>query len=129
MAAALGSEPERIVVKDPLEERTQEVSDHLLSNAVTDSGDAQGPRFTAALVDVDSPKGLGLVCPILQATHEGQQVLIELMLEHSDADLINAGGSPVPANVSESDPHQLRRDPTCQRMSFDFLGQRRALSC
>jgi hypothetical protein len=54
VASASRSETERIVVKDPLEERTQELTDHLLSNAVTHGGDSQGTSFPITLGDVDS---------------------------------------------------------------------------
>jgi hypothetical protein len=54
VASASGSETIRVIVKDPLEERTQELTDHLLSNSVTHSGDAQRARFTVAFGDVGS---------------------------------------------------------------------------
>lgn len=40
VASASRSEAKRVVVKDPLEERTQELTNHLLSNAVTHGGDS-----------------------------------------------------------------------------------------
>ena len=55
MAAASRSEAKRVVVKDPLEERTEELANHLLSNAVAHGGDAQGPGFARFLEDVDAP--------------------------------------------------------------------------
>ena len=46
-------------MKDPLEERTQELPKHLLSNAVADGGDTQRPRLAVALGDVDTSQGQG----------------------------------------------------------------------
>ncbi len=43
-----------VVVKDPLEERTEELTNHLLSNAVAHSGDAQRSGFAIAVGDVDT---------------------------------------------------------------------------
>jgi hypothetical protein len=67
---------------------------------------------------------VSLVCPILQASHESQQVLVEIILEQLDADLVDPGGSPVAFDVPESGPHQFGSDPARQRVSFDLLGQR-----
>ena len=55
MAAALRPEAKRVVVKDPLEERTEELANHLLSNAVAHGGDPEGTGFTVTLGDVDAP--------------------------------------------------------------------------
>jgi len=70
-------------VKDPLEQRTEELTNHLLSNAVADSGDTQGPGFSRFLEDVDAAQRAGLVSPVLQLPHQGQQVLCEILLVHT----------------------------------------------
>ena len=54
VASSSRPETKRIVVKDPLKEWTQKLANHLLSNAVPYSGDAQGTGFAPAFVDVDS---------------------------------------------------------------------------
>jgi uncharacterized protein (DUF2461 family) len=54
MAAAPRSETERVVVKNPLEERIQELANHLLSNSVAYGGDSQRSRFTVSFGDVGS---------------------------------------------------------------------------
>jgi hypothetical protein len=54
LAAASRPEAVRIVVKDPLEERTEELANHLLSNAVAHGGDAQRTGFAVAFGNVDS---------------------------------------------------------------------------
>jgi hypothetical protein len=70
-----------------------------------------------------------LVCPILQASYQSQQILVEIILEQLNADLVDPGRSPVPFNVAESGPHQFGSNPPRQRMSFDLLGHGKALSC
>jgi len=65
VAVPLGPETIGVVVKDPLEERTQELTNHLLSDPVADSGDSQGTGFTVGLGDVDAAQGAGLISPIL----------------------------------------------------------------
>jgi hypothetical protein len=106
MAAAPRSEPIGIVVKNPLEERTEELANHLLSNPVTHGGDAQGTGFTVALGDVDTSERVGLVCPILQASHESQQVLFEIVLEEFNADLVDPSGASVAFDATKGVPHQ-----------------------
>ena len=63
-------------MKDALEERVQETANHLLSNAVGDCGNTQGPGFLCvSFGDVDTSQREGLISPILQATFERLQVL------------------------------------------------------
>lgn len=65
MTVACRPEPIGVVVEDPLEERTQELPEHFLSNAVADSGDTQGPGFAVAFGDMDPTQGEGPERPIL----------------------------------------------------------------
>jgi hypothetical protein len=111
-------------VKDPLEERTEELANHLLSNPVTHGGDTQRTGFTVAFGDVDTSERMGLVCPILQASHESQQVLFEIIGEQFDADLVDPSGPSVAFDATEGVLHHCWGDPPRQRMCFDLLGQR-----
>jgi hypothetical protein len=72
MAVALRPVPEGVVVEDPLEERTQELAEHLLSNAVADSGAAQWTPLPVDFGDVDTTEREGLKRPLLQLPHQGQ---------------------------------------------------------
>jgi hypothetical protein len=63
-------------MEDTLEERVQEVTNLLLSNAVGDGGNAQRACFPCvSFGDVDAAQGEGLVRSILQASFERGQVL------------------------------------------------------
>ena len=120
VTVAFGPEAVGVVVKDRLEERTEEEANHLLSNAIADGGDAQRTGVAVAFGDVDATQGQGLVGPVLEASHQGQQVLFEIAREQLDADLVDSGRSSVAFDVPKSDPHQFRSDPSRQRVRLDL---------
>ncbi len=57
VAAAAWPEPIRILVKQPLEERTQEEADHLLSYSVADGWDPQRACLALAFGNPDTTQG------------------------------------------------------------------------
>ena len=115
-------------MEDPLEERTQELTDHLLSNTVADGGDTERPGFPVPLGDPDTAQGQGLECPALEFPHQGQQVLKEISLDQTDADLVDPRSTVIPFDVAKGGEHQGLGNPSRQRMSFD-LGHTQVLSC
>jgi hypothetical protein len=63
-------------MEDALEERVQEIANHLLSNAVGDCGNAQRACFPCvSFWDVDTSQRKGLIGPSFQTTFERSQVL------------------------------------------------------
>jgi len=65
-----------VVMEDALEERVQEIANHLLSNAVGDCGNAQRACFPCvSFWDVDTSQRKGLIGPSFQTTFERSQVL------------------------------------------------------
>nr|VFK25481.1 MAG: hypothetical protein BECKLPF1236B_GA0070989_14912 [Candidatus Kentron sp. LPFa] len=48
------------------------------------------------------------------------KVLIEIGLEHLNADLVNPGRAPISFDVFERFTHKFRGDSTSQRMNFWF---------
>ncbi len=93
-------------MEDPLEERTQEEPKHLLSNAIADGGDTQWPSFPGLLEDVDATRRQRPVRSVLKSSHQGQQVLAEIALVQTDADLVDPGRSPVTFDVPEGGGEQ-----------------------
>src|SRR4029077_8309499 len=89
MTVACRPETVGVVVEDRLEERTQKEPQHLLSNAVADSGDTERPGFPVPLGNPDTAQGQGFESPALELPHQGQQVLVEIALEQTDADLVD----------------------------------------
>jgi len=65
-------------------------------------------------------QGQGLKRPRLESAHQGEQVLFEVSLEHSDADLVNPRRAPVTFDVPEGTVHEDLGDPSRQRVSFDL---------
>ncbi len=128
MTVASRPEPVRIVVEDRLEERTQEEPKHLLSNAVADGGDAERTGFAVPLGNPDTAQGQGFESPALEFPHQGQQILVEIVLEQTDADLVDPRGTAIPLDVAKSGAHQGLGNPSRQRVSFD-LGHTQVLSC
>ena len=70
-------------MKQPLEERAQELPKHLLGNPVADGRDPQRACLARSLGDVHAPQRQGLKSPCLEVAHQGQQVLFEVGLEQS----------------------------------------------
>ena len=126
MTAAGRPEAIGIVVKNPLEERIQELPKHFLSHTVADRRDTQRPCLAVALGDMDATQGQGLEGPILEASHQGQQVLQEIVLEESDADLVNPRRTAIAFHVAEGSEHDSRGDTPGQRMRFDLGHSRRS---
>jgi hypothetical protein len=107
-------------VKHPLEERAQELPKHFLGNPVADGGDPQRACLAWPLGDMHAPQGVGLESPFLEVVHQGQQVLFEVGLEHSDADFVDPRHAPVASNVPEGAVQEFQGDPSRQRMSLDL---------
>src|SRR6266852_4841204 len=126
MAVATWPEAIGVVMKQPLEERAQELPKHLLGNPVADGGDPQRACLARPLGDVHASQGQGLEStPRLEITHQGEQILFEVSLEHSNADLVNPRCPAIPPDVAKSAVHEVRGDPSRQRMNFD-LGHERS---
>src|ERR1700730_3220318 len=96
VAVAAGPEPVRVIVKQPLKERAQEEANHLLGYPVADGGDPQRACLAWSLGNMDTKQGEGLVRPILQAAHRGEQVVFKVDLEGRDALPVNARSPAVP---------------------------------
>src|SRR5260370_27076880 len=94
-----------VVVEDRLKERTQEEPKHLLSNAVADSGDAERPGFPVPLGNPDTAQGQGFEGPALEFPHQGQQVLPEITLEQTNADLVAPRRTALPLDVAKGGQH------------------------
>src|SRR4051794_28188051 len=106
MTVACRPETVGVVVKDPLKERTEELPQHLLSNTVADRRDTQRPRLAVTLGDMDATQGQGLESPVLEATHQGQQVLQEIALIELDADLVDPRRTAIAFDVAEGFEHE-----------------------
>jgi len=128
MAIACRPKTIRVVVKDPLEKRTEEEPKHLLSNPVANGGDTQRTGGAVPLGDMDTTQGLGPKAPVLETPHQGQQVLREITLKQPNADLVDPGRAPVTSDVPKRGLEQGQGDPSGQRMSLD-LDQLSVLSC
>jgi len=109
-----------VVMEDALEERVQEVANHLLSNAVGDCGNAQRACFPCiSFWNVDTSQRKGLVSPSFQTTFERDQVLYELTLVQLNGHAIDARGPSVTTNAAEGFLEFMQVDTTCQGMRFD----------
>lgn len=115
-------------MKDPLEERVQELPEHLLSNAVADCWNTQWARLAIALGDMDAAQGVGSERPVLELPHQGQLVLYEILLVQRNTDLINPRRAAITSHVAEGGVHDGRGNTPGQRVCFD-LGHVTALSC
>jgi len=128
MTVASRSEAVGVVVKDLLEERTEEAPEHLLSNAIADGGDTQGPGFAIAFGDMDASQGEGPKGPILELSRQGLGVVVEVILEQRDTDLVNPRCTAITFHAAEGQDNQSVSDPPGQRVRFD-LGHTQVLSC
>src|SRR6202022_2687824 len=85
-----------------------------------DGGDPQRACLAWSFGDMNAPQRQGLKCPRLEVAHQGEQVLFEVGLEHSNADLVNPRRTPVTFDVPESTAHKDTGDPSRQRVSLDL---------
>ena len=99
-----------------------------MSNAVADGGDTERPGFPVPLGNPDTTQGQGFESPALELPHQGQQVLIEVFLEQTNADLVDPRRTAIAFDVAKRGEHQGLGDPSRQRMRFD-LGHAQVLSC
>ena len=128
MTVASRSEAVGVVVKDLLEERTEEAPEHLLSNAIADGGDTQGPGFAIAFGDMDASQGEGPKGPVLESRRQGQDVVEDVFLEQRDTDLINPRCPAITFHVAEGLEDRPFGDPPGQRVRLD-LDHTQVLSC
>src|SRR5882757_4871212 len=96
------------------EQRRQQPTQHFLCYAIADAGNAQRAFLATPLVDVRASCRTRLESPRLELSHQLQQVLFEIGLEHGDADLIDSRGPAVLANGAERFVHDLERDASGQ---------------
>ncbi len=73
----------------------QKLSQHFLCNSVAHRWDTQWTRFTLAFGNEHATQRFRLECvPSFEFMHRGVEVLIEMSLEHLDADLIDPSSTP-----------------------------------
>jgi hypothetical protein len=65
---------------------------------------------------------LGGESTLLQVTLECSQIVVQVLLEHRNADFVNPGGTSVLFHRFECLHHQPIIDTTGERMHFPFLG-------
>jgi hypothetical protein len=111
-------------VKLGFEDRRQEESDDFLGHTIPNDRNAEGPelRRSGAFGNIQSAQGEGSVVSRLELPHERIKILIELILEHLDADLVDSRSTAIPLDRPESSVHQRKGDPSGERMELDFLG-------
>ncbi len=126
----VASRPEtiRVIVEDRLKDGTQDHPEHLLSDTVPDSGDAERPSPSVPLGDQDATQGQRPKDPSLELPHQGQQVRCEIVLVQTNADLVDPRRTAIPLDVAKGVVHQGLGDPSRQRVRFD-LGHTPILSC
>ena len=69
---------------------------------------------------MDTTQGEGSVRPILQAAHQGEQVVFEIAREGSDALPVNSRSPAIPPDVAEGELHEGQGDPSRQRVVLDL---------
>src|SRR4029077_18177718 len=120
----VGNESEGSRVKLGFEDRRQEESDDFLSDAIPNDRNAEATelRRSGTFGNVQSAQGEGLVSTRLEFPHERVEILIELILEHLNADLVDSRSTAIPLDRPESFVHQRKSNPSGERMKLDFLG-------
>ena len=102
MTVACRPEAIGVVVKDPLEERTQEEPKHLLSNAVADGGDTQRAGLARRPLGMwTRRKGRGWNVPLLRSRIRASKFCSRLASNMVNADLVDPRRAPVPFDVPE----------------------------
>jgi len=119
MAVAARPEAVRVVVKPSLEDRTQELPKHFLSDPITHSRDTQRPKLAGAFRDVDPPSGQRLERPCFKFPQQPVKVLIQVRLEHLDRNFVDPRGPAVSSHGAPSVVHERRGDAS--REAVDLL--------
>ena len=109
VAVAVRDEPVGVFVKQRFEDRSQEPSQHFLGHSITYGGNSQRACFrrTGTFGNVDSPKRNGTERAVLEFSHQLVQVVIQVLLEHLDADFVDPCGPPVALHSAERFEHHL----------------------
>jgi hypothetical protein len=119
MTTSARPEAVRVVVKPSLEDRTQEATNHFLSDPITHSRDSQRPKLAGTFGNVDPPCGQRLERPCFEFPHQPVEVLIQVRLEHLNRDLIDPRGPAVSSHGAPGVVHERRGDPP--REAVDLL--------
>ena len=116
-----------VVGEERRAERTQEEPPPLLSHAVADGGDPERSGFPVPLGNPDAAPGQGLESPAREFPHPDPHVLVAILLEQTNADLVDPRHPALPLDVAKSGAPQGLGDPSRQRRSLE-LDQTQVLS-
>lgn len=117
MATATFPKAMGVIVKVGLEDRIDQLTDHLLRHSTTHGRDSQWAHFATPLGNIDPPQRQRLVGTGLERTHQRIKVLLQIGFEHRDGLLVDTGCATIATNRLERLAHPRRIDPARQRVS------------
>src|SRR5438093_12359290 len=106
-------------MKQGFEQWTEESAEHFLGNPVANGGNPQRTQFASAFLDITTQDGPRLKRPLLEVTHQRDQVLVKLLRIQLDADPIDAGFAFVALDRAKGVLHQRESDSPRERMVLD----------
>ena len=106
MSIALRAEAKRKLRENRLEDGFKDGANHLLSNAVSDSGNAQRTKFTIPFRDEDPAEGGGAVAIImLEMVHQGGKIVVQIDFKSANTDFIYPSRAMIAFNGKKSAVH------------------------
>lgn len=119
MLIATRPEPEGKVREDGFKNRLKQGFNHSLSDPVSDSGDAKRTQLPFPFGDVNPKQRQGLVLPpMLEVSHQSEQILLKVSLKHLDGDTIDASRAPIAFDGNKGLVHPGHINTTGQGMNF-----------
>jgi len=123
VSVAKRTEAKRELREVRLEERFEKRTNHLLSHAVSDSGDAQRTKFAIVFGDKDPTEGGGVIAFIvLEVEHQGGEIVVQVGLEGANTDFIHPGSAAIAFDGQKSAVHEVDVDIPSQGVGFRQLG-------
>lgn len=106
-----------------LEEGFENGTNHLLSDAVSDRGDAQRAKFAIPFRNEDPTEGGGVVAVIvLEVEHQGGKIVVEIGFKSANADLVHPGSAAIAFDGKKSAEHSVEINQTGEGVGFRRLG-------
>jgi hypothetical protein len=130
MSITVRTEAKRELREVRLEDGFQERTNDLLSDTISDSGDAQRPIFAVPFGDEDPAQRSGVVASsCLRSNTQGGKIVVQVGFKRADVYLVYSGGSAIALDGPKGTAHTSHVDSSGQGMGFTALvGQQTLLA-
>lgn len=130
VSVTVRTEAKRELREVRLEDGFKKRTNHLLSDAVSDRGNAQRTKFAIPFWDVDPAQGSGAVVVfVLEVEQQGSEIVVQIGFKSANTDFVHPGSATIAFDSQKSATHAVEVDQPGKGVGFRQLdGQKTFLS-